>query len=154
MQPDIEARVLAVEDRLAIADLRGRYCQLLDNREWDAFADLFTSEGVFDGLHRVVGRGAIHRFFSEDVPRIAEQFWHFCSNGTLDLAGDRATGRISMEYWSVTDGVSFLSAGHYDDVLERVNGQWKFASRKITFYFYSPVKDGFTGQRPGLSLAR
>lgn len=148
MTQEFEQRLRRVEDQLAIADLRARYCHLLDESRWQEFAELFTEDGTFEGVAKASSRAGIYQFFSEDVPLIAEKFWHFCTNGTVELAGDRATGRISMEYISVTNGASYVSAGHYDDVLVCVEGKWKFKSRKITFYFYSPLKDGFTGLPP------
>jgi hypothetical protein len=148
MNITIEQRIQRIEDRLEIAQLRAKYCHYLDDMQWNEFVDLFVQDGVFEGLSKVSGRDAIMQFFSIGVPKIAERFWHFCTNGTIELDGDTATGRISMEYISVTDGVSYTSAGHYDDVMVRVNGVWKFKSRKITFYFYSPVSEGFTGSSP------
>lgn len=148
---ELAERLDRVESLLQIADLRARYCHLLDEARWDDFANLFTEDGVFEGVAKAQGRADIHRFFSQDVPRLAERFWHFCSNGTCILDGDRATGRISMEYLSVTNGVSYISAGHYDDELQRVDGQWKFRARRITFYFYSPLHQGFTGAPPALA---
>lgn len=147
---ELAERLERVESLLQIADLRAHYCHLLDEARWDAFAELFTEDGIFEGVDKAQGRAGIHRFFSQDVPRLAERFWHFCSNGTCTLDGDRASGRISMEYLSVTGGVSYVSAGHYDDEFQRVDGQWKFRARRITFYFYSPLHQGFTGMPPAL----
>ncbi|MBS0495980.1 MAG: nuclear transport factor 2 family protein [Proteobacteria bacterium] len=146
---DINQRIALIEDELAIGQLRARYCHLLDDMQWPAFIDLFTPDGEFEGLSKVQGHAALMQFFSQDVPRIAERFWHFCSNGTVSIDGNVATGRISMEYLSITQGDSYVSAGHYDDVMVKVNGEWKFQSRRITFYFYSPVNKGFTGLPPG-----
>lgn len=143
---DLEARLRRVEDRQEIAELRARYCHVLDGRRWDELAELFTEDGVFDGLARVEGREAIRRFFSTRVPALGEGFWHFCTNGTVDLDGDRAAGRISMEYLSVKDGVSYVSAGHYDDELARVDGRWRFRVRRIEFYYFAPLSEGFVGQ--------
>jgi len=147
----LEQRLQKIEDELAISQLRAKYCHLLDDMQWNEFIDLFTEDGVFEGLSKVEGKPAIMKFFSQDVPTVAERFWHFCTNGTVDIDGDIATGRICMEYISITNGVSYTSAGHYDDVMVRENGLWKFKSRKITFYFYSPVSEGYTGSAPGSS---
>lgn len=141
----LEQRIRRIEDELEIGQLRARYCHLLDDRDWDAFIDLFTPDGSFIGLAEVKGRDDLMEFFSQTVPSLAEGFWHFCTNGTVELDGDRATGRISMEYLSVTKGVSFVSAGHYDDEMVRVDGRWKFKSRRITFYYYAPLSEGFVG---------
>lgn len=152
MGTTIEQRIQRIEDELAIGQLRARYCHLLDDMEWEPFVALFTDDGIFEGLNKVQGKEALMAFFSQDVPKVAQRFWHFCTNGTIAIDGDTATGRISMEYISVTDGVSYVSAGHYDDVCVRENGQWKFQSRKISFYFYSPLSEGFTGQQPQASV--
>jgi hypothetical protein len=141
----LEERLRLVEDQLEIAQLRARYCHLLDERRWDDFVQLFLPDGVFDGLEAVRGHAAIYEFFSQRVPKLAQDFWHFCTNGTVEVDGDVATGRISMEYLSSTSGVSFVSAGHYDDVMRRLDGRWRFVSRKITFYFLSPLSEGWAG---------
>lgn len=143
---DLETRLRAIEDKQAISELRAHYCHLLDSRDWDELAGLFTEDGEFEGLAHVVGREAIHRFFSTTVQNLAEGFWHFCTNATVDLKGDTATGRISMQYLSLKKGVSFVSAGHYDDDLRCVNGVWKFRKRKITFYYFAPLSEGFVGR--------
>lgn len=141
----LEARIATLEARSEIAELRARYVHLLDDRDWDALAGLFTADGVFHGLAHVEGRENIRAFFHDTVSRIAERFWHFCTNPTLTLDGDRAHGRISMQYLSVRDGMSYHSAGHYDDEMVKEDGLWKFRRRRITFYWFAPVAEGFTG---------
>ncbi|VVE25767.1 nuclear transport factor 2 family protein [Pandoraea terrigena] len=141
-------------DELEIIQLRGRYCDLLDSKRWREFVDLFTEDGVFDGIDRVVGKQDIFRFFSEVVPTIADGFWHFCTNGTVMIDGDHAEGRIAMLYLSFGQGRSFVSAGHYDDVLVRTERGWRFCSRKIEFYFYNELKDGFNMASAGRQSAR
>ena len=142
----LEERLRRVEDELAIGQLRARYCHLLDDRDWPAFVDLFTEDGVFRGLKAVQGRDALLRFFGTDFPETTERFWHFCTNGTVEIDGDRATGRITLEYLSVVGDVSHAAAGHYDGVMQRVDGRWRFRSRAITFYYFAPLSEGWTGR--------
>jgi len=145
MDEALERRLRRIEDELAIGQLRARYCHLLDDRKWPEFVDLFTEDGLFCGLKEVQGRDALLRFF-QDFAEATEDFWHFCTNGTVEIEGDTARGRISLEYLSVTDGVSYVSAGHYDDVMVRVDGRWRFRSRHITFYFLTPLSEGWAGR--------
>lgn len=142
----IETRLRALEDRAEIAQLRAEYCHVLDSHDWQALTGLFTEDGEFHGLAQVRGRAAIFAFFSQTVTRLGEGFWHFCTNPTIHLDGDRATGRISMQYLSVRDGVSYVSAGHYDDELERTAEGWRFRKRQITFYYFNTLANGFVGQ--------
>lgn len=147
-----EQRLRRLEDVDAINQLRARYCHLLDERAWDEFVDLFTPDGSFRGLAEANGHDELKTFFGKTVPRLGEGFWHFCTNGTIDVDGDRATGRISMEYLSVKQGVSYVSAGHYDDVLVRVGDQWKFKSRDLTFYYFAPLTEGFVGRPQAIDI--
>lgn len=142
----LEERLRRVEDELAIGQLRARYCHLLDDRDWPAFVDLFTEDGIFKGLKAVQGREALLRFFGTDFPKTVDGFWHFCTNGTVEIEGDRATGRITLEYLSVIRGVSYAAAGHYDDEMVRAGGRWRFRSRVITFYYFAPLSEGWTGR--------
>jgi hypothetical protein len=144
--PSLEQRIQRIEDELAIGQLRARYCHLLDDRDWPGFIDLFTADGVFQGLEAVRGHEALMEFFSQRVPKLAEEFWHFCTNGTVEIDGDTATGRITLEYLSVTGGVSYVSAGHYEDVMVRQDGRWRFRSRIITFYYLAPLSQGWAGR--------
>jgi hypothetical protein len=142
----LEHRIQRIEDELAIGQLRARYCHLLDDRDWPDFIDLFTADGLFQGLDAVQGHAALMEFFSQRVPKLTEDFWHFCTNGTVEIDGNTATGRITLEYLSVTDGVSYVSAGHYDDVMVRQDGRWRFKSRIITFYYLAPLSQGWAGR--------
>ncbi|WP_102224173.1 nuclear transport factor 2 family protein [Acidimangrovimonas sediminis] len=144
----LERRIAALEDRAEIAQLRAHYCHVLDHRQWDELASLFTEDGLFDGLARVQGRDAILRFFRDTVSPSAEGIWHFCTSPTIQLAEDRnhASGRISMQYLSLVDGVSYISAGHYDDAFRREDGAWRFARRKIDFHYMAPLSEGFVGR--------
>ncbi|KAA2212342.1 nuclear transport factor 2 family protein [Teichococcus oryzae] len=142
----LEQRIQRIEDELAIGQLRARYCHLLDDRDWPAFVELFTPDGVFQGLEAVRGHAALMEFFSQRVPKLAEDFWHFCTNGTVEIDGDTARGRITLEYLSATNGVSHVSAGHYDDVMVRQGGRWRFQSRVITFYYLAPLSQGWAGR--------
>lgn len=146
MTKTIEERLQALEDRAEIAQLRADYCHVLDHRDWKALAAMFTEDGEFDGLAHAKNRAEIYEFFSTTVQNLAEGFWHFCTNPTIHLDGDSATGRISMQYLSLKNGKSYVSAGHYDDEFRREAGEWKFRKRKITFYYYAPLEEGFTGK--------
>ncbi len=141
----IEDRLRRLEDQFAISQLRARYCHLLDDRKWTEFVALFTKDGAFSGLESVRGHAALLEFFTR-FGQATPDFWHFCTNETVNLDGDTATGRVTLEYLSAADGISYVSAGHYDDVMQRVDGEWKFKSRTITFYYLSPLSQGWAGR--------
>lgn len=38
----------ALTERIAICELKARYCRLLDTKQWDAWSELFTEDFVLD----------------------------------------------------------------------------------------------------------
>ncbi|MCI4663000.1 MAG: nuclear transport factor 2 family protein [Neomegalonema sp.] len=143
---DMNERLTRIEDDLAIRQLRARYCFLLDQRRVDEVVDLFTEDGYFQGLGIAKGRTDLRQFFAEQVPMMAEDMWHFIGNETIDIAGDRATGTTSLQYWSVKGGESYLSVGHYEEEMRREGGHWKFARKIVHLDFLTRLQDGWAGK--------
>ena len=57
---------------------------------------------------------------------------HIVTNLSFKINGDTAVGGAYWQTIGIRDGhTDVLSAGHYDDVLKKQNGQWKFAKRVI-----------------------
>ena len=49
----------------------------------------------------------------------------------IELAGDRATGTCYLDLHATLEGRSMTGLGHYEDQYVRIEGQWKFRSRKL-----------------------
>src|SRR4051812_30418059 len=72
---ELEARLLAVEDRLAILELEGVYARAFDSRDGAGWAALFTDDGIYQGrllpgmnaaeVPYVQGRAALETFCTE-----------------------------------------------------------------------------------------
>ena len=133
---------LTAEDRIAIEDLFARYAWALDTGDSDGFADTFTPDGVvvedvFDRANRNAGREAI-RAFCERF-RLWEEFpgrQHYVGQLLVEGDAERCQAR-SFTFATHCRGeppfpVSF--AGHYEDELVKVDGQWLFAERIIRFW--------------------
>ena len=61
---------------------------------------------------------------------------------TFDERGqDHATDLVlsHAEVWR--NGQALLASMRYNDVYQRYGGQWKFASRELSFFYYVPVQD-------------
>lgn len=143
---DWESRIKCIEDELSIRQLRARYCDLLDEGKADEVVDLFTEDGYFQGLGVAQGRESLRQFFSEQIPLMADDMWHFIGNETIDLDGDKARGRSSLQYWSSKQGESYLGVGHYEETFLRVENVWKFETKKVFLDFLTPVTEGWAGR--------
>jgi len=130
---------LTAADTIEILDLIGRYCHAVDAGDGPAYADTYLPEGIFEmpvGL--VEGRDALIEMVGV-IQNAMPGVRHMSSNWVIEGDGDAATMRCYMQI-KVHDPASgerappqpkLVATGIYDDTLRRVDGAWKFASRKI-----------------------
>lgn len=131
----------AIEDKDAIRELMARYCFLVDGKQYDEWADLFTEDGSFEvtSLFRFEGRAAI-RSFADGIPlndRGLPGFKHCTMNQIIEVAGDHATAQCY--FLLVQDGSPLRVdvAGRYEDALVKRRGRWQFQSRTAYFDYHS-----------------
>jgi 3-phenylpropionate/cinnamic acid dioxygenase small subunit len=139
----LEARLAAAEDRAAIEKLvTGDYPRALDQRNWKEYAALFTADGALTmRTTTVTGPAEIEKYFvnfrspsaSGPPPKPGEiRTLHVVTNLSFRIEGNTATGGAYWQTIGLSGGrTAVLSAGHYEDVLRKQGGQWKFAKRAI-----------------------
>src|SRR3546814_18068642 len=89
-----------ISDRLEIQNLMVAYCYAIDNRDWDALDDVFTTEAIIDYTEMVGIKGnlkEIKAFLAESMQQISNS-QHIISTTQLTVAGDRAQGRTSCNH--------------------------------------------------------
>ena len=132
------------DDKAEIENLQARYLLAMDFMDADAYAEVFTEDGVMDWAGGVIeGREAIRAFMSSGrynpARDAAEADWqaasrHFIMNQVIKVDGDTAT---AITYWfqannNADRGTMTLGMfGNYVDQLERVDGEWLFSRREI-----------------------
>ena len=109
---------LTTDDRLAIQDLIARYNHAIDGGDPEGWAATFAPDGTFESLV------AFARGFQQRLPGAR----HWNNNLLIDGDGDHATTRCYLMLWRECAPVS---EGMYVDTLKRINGQWRFTSRKV-----------------------
>jgi hypothetical protein len=140
----LEARLAAAEDRAAIEKLvTGDYPRALDQRRWAEYGALFTSDGALTMRTTTVkGPAEIEKYFtnfrapgssSRPPPQPGEiRTMHIVTNLSFKIEGDTAVGGAYWQTIGMQEGrTAVLGAGHYEDVLKKQGGQWKFAKRVI-----------------------
>jgi ketosteroid isomerase-like protein len=132
---DVARRVQRLEDQDAIWRLFMIYKEHLDQRDFKAYASLFTDDAVWIGnLGNVVGPAQI-----EDMLVRTMEVWesdqqrthHIVLNPVIDVDGDNATARSNWGYVTrdETDAPVLLMLGRYVDELRRTPDGWKFSHR-------------------------
>jgi uncharacterized protein (TIGR02246 family) len=124
---------ITAEDRWEINDLYARYAFGWDEGDGDAWAAVFTADGIF---HRpeappLVGRDALAAFVTERKD-IQPGIRHFNTNLVVEVDGDVVRGTAYCFAPRIADGQLRLRAiGRYHDVLVRLDEGWRFAERRI-----------------------
>lgn len=135
----LKARVQQTEDRQEIAQLVVEYGHLLDTHDLVGYSQLFARDGEWiGGFGRAKGPAAILTMMKKYIgtapfdPRHVTGF-HLLTNIVIHLDGDHATAwsRIIYMVRNKDDKPTPAMGGHYDDVVIRENGHWKFLRRVV-----------------------
>jgi ketosteroid isomerase-like protein len=122
----------AIADRVEIEALRGEFTDAAMMRDRGRLASLFTPDGVLRMPAipaEMVGREEI-RVGGERLQSRWDFFVQTTHAGTIQLAGDTATGRAYIHELARTrDGVEGLNYAIYHDRYQRTPDGWKFAER-------------------------
>ena len=136
----IEARIARLEDLEEIRRLLLDYRRHLDGKDFRAYADLFAADGEFvagpGGQIHATGREAI--FALVDGMRgslltdVGGDDVHVAVNEVIELDGDRARVTSTWVYLVRAEGdvPEVSKIGHYNDVVTREDGRWKFLRRE------------------------
>lgn len=131
-------RVQRLEDRDAIWRLFMTYKQHLDQRDFRAYASLFTDDAEWVGnLGKVVGPSQIEQLLHETLEVWGddrERTHHLVLDPEIDVDGDTATARSNWAYVTRDehDAPVLLMLGRYLDELRRTPEGWRF-SRRVAY---------------------
>jgi len=128
----------ALADAEEIRDLARGYAHCVWQSDPDGAVDLFTHDGVMDLGDRppLVGREAMLAEYREAFA--ASEFRPFVSQHVVDLDGERASGTCYLDLKAVVDGTLMVGWGYYEDEYVRLDGRWRFKSRRLNPVHYGP----------------
>ena len=122
----------AIADRVEIEALRGEFTDAAMMRDYDRLASLFTRDGALrmpDVPVELAGRAEI-RAWGARVPAVVDYLVQNTHPGTIQLAGDTASGRAYLsELIHLRDGSSHLNYAIYHDRYQRTPDGWQFTER-------------------------
>ncbi len=132
---ELDARLKRLEDVEGVWQLFMDYRRHLDARDFASYSQLFVEDGVWSGnLGEARGPAEIEGLLVrtlEVYPDDSTRTYHLVCNPTVEVDGDRATAYSTWVFITRDDrDQPVLSLmGHYDDVLVRSDGRWKFQRR-------------------------
>ncbi|MGE0680877.1 MAG: nuclear transport factor 2 family protein [Candidatus Binatia bacterium] len=138
-----ETLLQEVIDREAIRTLPVRYCHCVWQKDIDGYVNLFTKDGSFlpdGGLPQAQGHEELRKVVGGGLDVLKPR--PFIHNHVVELLGpDRAKGTCYVEVRMLRDGKKWLVTGWYNDEYVKVDGEWKFKSRKITTDSSGPANE-------------
>ncbi len=140
MTATIEERLRRLEDLEEIRSLLTAYGRLLDERDLAGYAALFAANGRWTGpyIGSAEGPAGIQALLEKNLSAVAGDepggAHHVMSNMAIRVDGDTAAAWSRWTYIVPGDKrmPNLALSGHYDDVLTRENGRWKFKSRVVS----------------------
>jgi uncharacterized protein (TIGR02246 family) len=135
----VEARLRRLEDLEEIRELLTEYQGMLDGKDLNGYAALFATNGEFvAGDVRAQGHEEIRALVEGMLGNLltTEQGddAHLVVNPLVHLDGDRATAHVTWAYIvrGPEDQPLLSKLGHYEDVLVRERGRWRFLRRSAS----------------------
>jgi uncharacterized protein (TIGR02246 family) len=132
---NVEERLQRLEDLEAIRALISEYRRALDEKDFEAYAELFGDDGEFiaDGGIHARGREQILAMLADLQSKgaltvAAGDDRHLVANTEITLDGDTATSRSTWVYITRADKLEMV--GRYIDTLRRTPDGWRFARRE------------------------
>lgn len=145
----LEERLTRLEDVEAIRTLITSYGRYVDERNWEAFIELFAEDnGTWNGGMGIAeGRDAIYEMMESSMGRentgatgSGHSNLHLVSNEFIDVEGETATALSKWVFVMTSEegdpDVAFV--GHYQDDLVKEDGTWRFQYRQVFSDIMSP----------------
>jgi SnoaL-like domain len=129
------AALLEIE---SIKQLKARYCRYLDTKNWEAWRGIFTDDVVSDtseaGGKIIEGADGFVAFTRKRLGKPSQVTAHQVHAPEIELL----SATTARGVWALEDvvrlapGVTLRGYGHYHETYEKIDGQWRIKSSKLT----------------------
>lgn len=139
---ELARRIALLEDRAELQELVAVYGRLVDDRDIDGIAGIYTADAVFDSTAGPVsGREAVLDYYRGQLDRYGMTY-HYPHSQTITFTGpDTATGVVSAHAELAIGGTPFVVALRYLDSYRREDGRWRFHERRARQLYAAPLAD-------------
>jgi 3-phenylpropionate/cinnamic acid dioxygenase small subunit len=135
-----------LQDKLAIEQVYIRYCEAIDNKQFDALSEVFVADTYHD-YTQALGPGVVVTSLDQLLGSMRAHLGdgsncgatqHNVNNFRIGVDGD--TARAKVNYYAVHRGIGKYAGalysmwGLYDDELVRTAAGWRVARRKYTTF--------------------
>jgi uncharacterized protein (TIGR02246 family) len=130
-----------VEDTLNIQQLYARYSDAIMRNDAETFGSCWSDDGYWLLLgNEYRGKEAIVEAYSNSV-KGTDFILHLAMSPLVSIDGDKAKVRSQVqEILHFSGGGAMLILANYNDELQKVDGQWLFAARRISVRYSGPFQ--------------
>lgn len=134
-------RLVALEDRRQILDCITRYCRGLDRHDRELLESAFHPDAIDNHGDRVDRRPDFFRLRTGGHSENSLSHLHSITNHTCEISGHVAHTESYVLFISRhKDGKTiWFGGGRYIDRLEKRDGEWKIAVRRLVIEFRFPA---------------
>jgi hypothetical protein len=132
---DDAAVLLEIE---SIKQLKARYCRYLDTKNWEAWRQIFTDDFLSDtseaGGMVIEGADAFVAFTRKNIGKPSQPTVHQVHAPEIEPT----SATTARGVWALNDivrlapGLNLNAYGHYHETYEKIDGQWRIKSSKLT----------------------
>jgi uncharacterized protein (TIGR02246 family) len=142
-------KLLAIEE---IRQLKARYFRMLDTKDWDGFAAVFTPDAVLDsGAWTITGSETIRDRVSASLEGITTVHHGHTAEITID------SPTTAHAIWAMADELhagghpekGLTGSGHYHEEYTHTDDGWRISRSQLTRLHISPLPGGFHVAIPG-----
>lgn len=125
-----------MDDIEAIKQLKGRYCRLMDTKDWAGFRAVLCDDVTMDtsdsGGDVMTGADGFVAFLTQAIGEAVTV--HQCHTPEIDLtSATTASGVWAMEdMLRFADGTELHGYGHYHETYRKGDGGWQIATSTLT----------------------
>lgn len=119
-----------LEDRVAISELNGTYADGVVRIDPETWASVWAEDAEWDLMgHKTRGKEAIVAFWKGAMSGLEAVSFH-CIPSMIAVTGNTAKARVqTQEILKPKQGKARHVGGLYEDMLAKIDGQWRFTSR-------------------------
>jgi len=138
-----------ISDRFEIQDLLARYCEVIDNREWDLLDRIFTPDAVIDFTEAGGIRGNLTdiKIYLDRALKQFPTYQHMIGLPVIKIDGNTASSRVIlfnpiMTERNRTQQVFFVGLWYCDTLLRTPDG-WRITERREEVSYFHNLPNNF-----------
>lgn len=153
---ELLARIQRLEDRQAILDCIHRYCRGIDRHDDDIIASVFHEDAIDNHGSFIGGIKEFIRFANDGHAKTTLSHTHNITCHSVDIDGDvaHAESYVIFALRLPDEKTVHVGGGRYIDRLEKRNGEWKIALRRLVMDWRLEADGTAWAKRPSQSVGK